>query len=65
MKNYTKEDLLKVCSEHIQSWMDNEEKEVSAFEYERSFVEAMQSMQKEIFETTMKANAERASRKKK
>ena len=65
MKHYNKEDLLEICSKHLEIWIENEQKDKCGLEYERSFVETMRTIGKEMFEATTKPKNSRVSRKKK
>ncbi|NOX47605.1 MAG: hypothetical protein GXO89_11580 [Chlorobi bacterium] len=43
----------KIFQRHYKKWLNKEERESSGYEYERSFVEQMQKMEKELFQDSL------------
>jgi len=43
----------KIFQEHYKQWFNNENRNDSGYEYERSFVEQMQKMEKELFQDSV------------
>ena len=47
------EQATKIFQENYSKWIDNTEKNSSGYEYERSFVEIMQTIEKELFKDSL------------
>lgn len=47
------EKATKIFQENYSKWIDNDEKNSSGYEYERSFVEIMQKIEKELFKDSL------------
>jgi len=47
------EKATKIFQEYYKQWLNNEERNSSGYEYERSFVEQMQKMEKELFQNSV------------
>lgn len=47
------EKATKIFREHYEQWLNNQERNSSGYEYERSFVEQMRNMEKELFQNSV------------
>lgn len=43
----------KIFQENYKKWLNNQERNSSGYEYERSFVEHMQKMERELFQNSI------------
>ena len=43
----------KIFQENYKKWLNNQERNSSGYEYERSFVEQMQKMERELFQNSI------------
>ena len=47
------EKATKIFQENYKKWLDNDDRNISGYEYERSFFETMQKMEKELFQDSL------------
>jgi len=47
------EKATKIFQKFYKQWLNNEERNSSGYEYERSFIEQMQKMEKELFQDSV------------
>jgi hypothetical protein len=59
------EQATEVFKSKITQWYDNKEKEKSAYTYEKSYIEAMQAIEKEVLELIVGTKAKSRNAKKK
>jgi hypothetical protein len=64
-KEETKAKMVEIFSGKISSWIDSQEGQTDGFEYERSYVEAMQRISSEVFQLSMGKNPKSKNQKKK
>jgi len=59
------QDPSQIFEKHYQEWLTNPERMKNGYEYERTYVEMMQNVEREIFQASVGEVAENKNRKKK
>jgi hypothetical protein len=63
-KESLKAKMFTIFSEKIEQWLEEQEQQTDGFEYERSYVETIQDISKEVFQMSLGAEPKSKNQKK-